>query len=474
MFGVPLGLVVGRAYAQFSAQILNADISATPFPVWVVGAVFVVGILLPLLFALGPVYRGSRITVQQALAGDAGTRLFGARRFDRWLLGVRGLPRPLMLSMRSTLLRRGRLALTVGMLAMGGGAFMSALNVSGAWTRELVGDFGRRHYDLSVALAAPTPIARLEELLAARPEVERAEYWAEAAPYLIGPTGVAGSTVAMIGPDAGSRLLDLPLLAGRWLRADDSTAVVINRGVAVRNPKLAVGDQVALRFEGRTVAYPIVGVVKELTPMPAVYAPRSAVLALTQRSDALARSIRIATRGHDDAAQLAAAKGLEQMFQANGIEVRGMQRLLDARQGILDHLVIIFTVLTMASVIVVIVGALGLTSTLTLNVVQRTREIGVLSAIGATPTTISRHVWFEGVAIGVLSWALACGVAAPISAVLEAVVGDIFFKAPLDFYLSWSAAAAWLAIVVVVGSASSFYPAWRAARLTVRQALSEV
>ena len=151
-----------------------------------------------------------------------------------------------------------------------------------------------------------------------------------------------------------------------------------------------------------------------------------------------------------------------------------MQRLLDARQGILDHLVIIFTVLTMASVIVVIVGALGLTSTLTLNVVQRTREIGVLSAIGATPTTISRHVWFEGVAIGVLSWALACGVAAPISAVLEAVVGDIFFKAPLDFYLSWSAAAAWLAIVVVVGSASSFYPAWRAARLTVRQALSEV
>ena len=146
--------------------------------------------------------------------------------------------------------------------------------------------------------------------------------------------------------------------------------------------------------------------------------------------------------------------------------------MLDVKQSILDHLVIILTVLTMASVMVVFVGALGLTSTLTLNVVQRTREIGVLGAIGATPRTIARQVAIESVLIALLSWLVALILSAPVTWALEATCGQIFLKTPLGFYLSPGAALTWLGLVLVLAFLSSFYPARRAARLTVREALS--
>jgi putative ABC transport system permease protein len=73
--------------------------------------------------------------------------------------------------------------------------------------------------------------------------------------------------------------------------------------------------------------------------------------------------------------------------------------------------------------------------------------------------------------IGVLSWLAANVLAAPLSWALEAAAGSIFFKAPLDFHMSPLAAGAWLVLVLALASASSFYPARRAARLTVREAL---
>ncbi len=470
--GIPLGIWVGGAYAQFAAGILNADITHRPFPWWLIGAEVVVGVVVPLLVALVPIRRATRITVRQALSDDPDDTRRGTRHLDRFFARNAWLPRPLALWLRSTLARRGRLALAVGTLAVGGAVFVSALNVSAAWTRSVDADFRARRYDLAAGLAGEYPIDTLASVLASVPAVEHAEYWPSASPYLIGPSGVPTVTVSLVGPDSGSRLLALPLLAGRWLGPDDRDGVVVNRIVTVRNPRVRVGGTVQIRIEGRTLTFPVVGMTKELAPMPVIYAPASAVRAATGRRASMASNVRIVTRGHDDAAQRAAARAVERAFEERGIEVRGMQRMLDLKKGILDHLVIIMAILTMASVIVVIVGGIGLTSTLTLNVIQRTREIGILGAIGATPRTLSRLVWSEGVFIALVSWCFAMVLSAPISYALEAACGNIFFKAPLDFYMSPGAAALWLALVIVLATVSSLYPARRATRLTVREALS--
>lgn len=469
--GIPTGLVVGRAYAAFAAGILNTDISHAPFPLWVPLLIVAVGLAVPLLVALGPIAYAARITVREALGDDLPAPRPSA---GSGIAAPAWLPRPFLLSLRATFARRARLALTVGLLAMGGAAFMSALNVASAWIGAVDADFARRRYDLTVALTEPQPIAALQAVLARVPDVTHAEFWAGASPYLIGPDGVPTSTISLLGVEPGSRLLDLRLLSGRWLDPRAPDGVVLNRAAQLRNPALGVGDSVRVRIAGRTVAFPVVGVVRELAPMAVIYAQRPALLAATGQSGGTARSIRVVTRGHDDAAQRSAARALEAEFEREGIEVGGLQRMQDVKQGILDHLVIILSVLTIASLVVVVVGSLGLASTLTLNVVQRTREIGILGAIGATPSTIARHVWFEALVIGMLSWIAGMVLAAPISWALEVACGNIFFRTPLDFHVSPLAAAAWLVLVLVLASVSSFYPARRAARLTVREALAHI
>jgi putative ABC transport system permease protein len=180
--GIPAGFAVGRKYAEFAARILNANLEHAPFPLWVVLAEVAIGVVVPVAFALGPVLRASRITVHQALTSDPAPRPFGTRRIERALLRPRWLSRPLVLSLRSSFLRRGRLALTTLMLALGGASFLAAMNVGGAWTRAVREDFARRRYDLNVALAGPTRRADVEAVFAGTPEVVRVEYGTDASP----------------------------------------------------------------------------------------------------------------------------------------------------------------------------------------------------------------------------------------------------------------------------------------------------
>ncbi len=469
--GVPMGLALGRAYARFAAGILNADLTHTPFPYPVLAAELVAGLAIPLLVAMVPVLQASRITVREALAGG-GAQTFGARRLERALLRVHGVPRPLLLSLRTTLQKRGRLALTVGTLALGGAAFIAALDVAEGWNTAVERDFECRRYALSVQLTESQPITTLARVLRSVPGVARAEYWAGANPWLVDSAGIPVVQIPLAGLESGSTLLALPLREGRWLRPGDGNVLVVNQTVALRTPALHVGGQVRLRVRERTVAFTIVGIVRELAPMPVLYAPRAAVLALSGEDGALTRSARIVTRTGGEAVERATATRVEEALAREGLEVANLQRMTDARKGLLDHLVIIQSVLTTAASIVVVVGLFALISTLSLSVVQRTRELGVMRAIGATPRVLAGQVWAEALVIGALSALVANLLAVPLTYLLETATGNIFLKTPLAFHMGAIPSLTWVALVLALATLSSLYPAWRAARLTVREALA--
>jgi len=478
---IPLGVAAGLAYTRFSVDILNATLANASVPLPVFGVVVVVGLLVPMAVSLAPVRRASRLSVHEAFSDGIARRPFGTRAFDRFLARLRFLPRPLMLSVRSAFHRPGRLALTVGTLAAGGAVFMSALNVSAAWTHALDEDSRGRRYDLDVWLDRPESLAKIAGVMAGLPDVTRFEFWGEASVDLTGTAmedeegghgdGSSGR-VAVLGPDARSPMLALPLVSGRWLDPADDAGVVVNQSVLRRSPQLAIGGPIDLVVDGKSVSKTIVGVVKEMFPVPVIYATRPAVLAMKGQSGESSRSVRVATRDHAVASQIAVAGKIERAMEEAGIGVRHVQSLGDRRKAIADHLVIIVSVLVAASGLVVLVGGIGVTSTLGLGVLERTRELGILGAIGATPGTIARSVVFEGVLTGVLSGCLAIVAAWPATLLLDRAAGRMFIRIPLDFVMSPGAVGAWLGMVVVLSVLSSFVPAWRAARLVVREALS--
>ena len=118
------------------------------------------------------------------------------------------------------------------------------------------------------------------------------------------------------------------------------------------------------------------------------------------------------------------------------------------------------------------IGALGLMSMMSLNVLERTREIGVMRSIGATNRAVGGIVIGEGLIIGVVSWLIAIPVSVPISLIFNSSLGNIMFGGPLAFIFSFQGLIIWLAIVIFISFIASMLPAYRAMRMSVRETLA--
>ncbi|MCP4293912.1 MAG: ABC transporter permease [bacterium] len=472
--GLPLSWFTGKAFATWSAALLNADLSEAPFPSWVMFQIIGMSLVVPLLVAMLPLWRSSRISVREALAHDSGARPFGSNLFERKLTDLKGISRPLALILRTTLQRRTRLALTVGMLAVGGAVFMAAINVSLGWNRSIDEDFLRREQDLTVWFAEPQPVQEMEQLIGDLSGVKYTESWSSWSPYLVGKDGIATEKISAFGVVEGSTLFEPELIAGSWLDQTVPDGIVLNNSIVSLQPSLAVGDSLTLRLGEHSKTFPIVGIIRELVPVPLIYTNREIMLATAGLADQTTRSVHIVTTRKGPEAQLEVAGEVERVLAEKQVVMRLITRQSDIKGAVVDHLKIIQVVLLLAAGIVVMVGGLGLSSALVINVLQRTREFGIMSALGAKPRTLASHVWSESVLTAVLSWILAAAIAAPIGSLLGQVTGQMFFKTNVAVPPSWQANLIWLVLVLILGSVTSFYPANQAARLTVRRALDHL
>ena len=119
-----------------------------------------------------------------------------------------------------------------------------------------------------------------------------------------------------------------------------------------------------------------------------------------------------------------------------------------------------------------LVGGLGLGNTMALNVLERSREIGVLRALGGRRPLLRRLVLAEGLLIALSSVAVAALLALPLTAALGRVMGVSLLGSPLRFAFVPGAAAAWLGLVVVIAVVACWLPAERAGRMAIREALA--
>jgi putative ABC transport system permease protein len=136
------------------------------------------------------------------------------------------------------------------------------------------------------------------------------------------------------------------------------------------------------------------------------------------------------------------------------------------------HMGPIVTIVLAIAVAMGIVGAIGLASTMSANILDRTREFGVMHAIGARPRTVRRIVTAEGIFLTLVSCLVAVIPALGLTAVLGAGLGNLFFSAPLPFRVPLLAAGIWLVLVILGGALATDAAATRASRITVREALS--
>lgn len=469
--GMPLAVLAGRGYSEFASGMLNFQVFNNAIPAWAFILQAGVGLLIPLVAAIFPILRGSRVTVRQAINdyGIAGTS--GKQDFNSDLQSSI-FSRPFLLSLRNTFRRRARLALTLITLAAGGAGFIVAMNVLASMDSTVAARYDAARYDVQFSFSQPYLDEQVDEAIRSVNGVQMAESWGGAKAALVYADGTRSNLYNLVAPPATTQLMsDLPIVAGRWLRPDDTNALVINHALLAKEPDLQIGSQVTLRMGGAEQTWQVVGVVQEIMALPTVYVNQDAFVAATGLEGVTQNVVVVADdRSPETVAEV--TRRLEAALTAAGLDVSASQQLAQVRQAIEEHLLILASFLIMMSILVLMVGGLGLASTMSMNVLERRREIGVLRAIGASTAAVLRIIVAEGMMIGALSWGLAVVLAWPISRFVAATFGTTFFEAPLQFAISPLGMVLWLGIALILAALASLYPAWNAAQMTVRQTLA--
>lgn len=469
--GAPLGALAARQIMTASTYYLNFAPPALSIAPPVMGLMAAVGLAIPLLAALGPVIAGSRTSPLEAIHGSAIGRGFRPSRFDRLLERVRHLSRPLLLSLRNTFRRKGRLLLTLAVLSLSGAMLIAVVSLRASLDLTLNHSLRLRQYDLEVILDRAYPLERVEQTLLATPGIERAESWGLRAVRRIRPDGSESGDLTLVAPPPDTPLLQPILTAGRWLHPTDDRALVLETGVLREEPGIAVGDRVRLRIQGKETEWEVVGLVRKALGEPLLYVNRAALAKVTG-DESRAVMMEVVTSRHDRDFQAQVARELQLRLEQAGIEVLTATSTGELREMTAARFRIITLFLGSMAALMALVAALGLAGTMSLGVLERTRELGVMRTIGATHGAVWRIVVGEGIIIGLIGWLLGSLLAYPISLELSRSVGEAIVQTPLDYAFSFAGVALWLGGSVILSMLASFIPAWNAARLNVREVLA--
>lgn len=464
---LPLGMAGARWFSGFVLTMFNFDLVSFSFPPGALALQVVVALVVPVLAALLPVLRGARVTVREAIGGAgeeprAGRVLRIGLRSPQWVLAL-----------RNTFRRKGRLALTLVTLTLGGATFISVVSVRGALYLTLDHVLQYWKFDLDVAFQQPYSNAQALQAALAVPGVRSAEVWGSAGAFRVRPDGSEHDQITLSAPAAGSSLIVPIIQDGRWLIPEDENAVVVNSAFLLSEPDVKVGDTIDLKIGGKESDWRVIGIASGQIQGagPIAYVNRDYLARLTDQMGRTSRIV-IEAEAHDAATHAQVRQALEQQLKAQHLYVQTITASSDIRMSMASIFDIFVLSTVVTALLLAVVGGLGLMGLMSLNVMERQREIGVLRAVGADTAAMLGIVMAEGMAIGVVSWLLSVVVAIPLSWGFGYGVGAGFLSMPLAYNYSIEGAALWGVIAIALAALSSFLPAWHAASITVRDVLA--
>jgi putative ABC transport system permease protein len=460
---LPLAHLGATAMIDNIATMMNLAITNPTIPPWVYAVVAVLGMFVPLIFASIPILRATRISVRRALAQDGAGADF-----------VR--PSRLPIAVRNALRRPGRLMFTMVLLIAGGALVNMAANLqSGLMQISSKLEVARR-YDVEVRLIDPlTSFEALKKL----PGITALEAWSAADVALAGPDqtpdivrtfpdGGHGSVLLVAPPAGGSKLTGHVIISGRWLEPDDTDSVVLGHN-ALRGVR--AGERVTISLGGRRSTWMVAGVVEEIGGSSAFVTE-----AAFRRATGIegVNLLRIATSARSDVERAPIIAALEQKISEQGAAVYYAMPSPLLRSIIDDHVFLVVRAVFVVASLLAIVGLFALGSATAINFAERTRELAIMKAIGASDRRVFALILGEALFVGLASSVLSALLAVPLTLWVDARIASRGFIAPPPFAISYVVLFGWPLLVGLGSMLAAMLPARRAMRLTVRQGLGEI
>lgn len=465
--GTILGLVIGIIGAFGLVQVFAKQSDLT-IPGLVVSPTSVieglaVGIAVTLVASLFPVWAGARITVREAISSYGIGTNYKPSRLDALVGTLPLLSRPARMSIRNIFRRQLRLILTLIPLVLAGGLFVAVGSLAISLTSAVNAVSSVNQADTVATLAQPGSTTKVAAAAQGVSGVAKVEAWYQ---LPVSVNGKDGMTLSGVPGDTS--LYRGALTAGRRIRDSETNAVVVS-DVYARDNHLALDKVLSIKAPSGTVRqWHLVGTVNDYTNNGAVaFAPRSQVQTLAGQTDRTNYLLIAATQHSHDALTGLMDRLGDALFPL-GVQP-SFTRVTDLNSQVKSQFSV-FTVLFYVMVaLVAIVGGLGLFAVLTMSVVERRKEIGVMRSIGAGSLDVIQVFGVEGLAIGLISFLISVVLSVPFAAGMTVLIGQLLI--PISFLISPPYIGLMLLFMLAIAGISSIVPALSAARLRIAEVL---
>ncbi|MCJ7660362.1 MAG: ABC transporter permease [Anaerolineales bacterium] len=475
IIAVPAGVIAGYAFANFIADMFGAVLQGFRIIPLAIILQVLMAFLIPIGAGFFPVNKGSKTNVRRAISLDHQMNESSRQGiFERFSSLFRWISRPIQLSIRNTFRQKGRLLLTIFTLTIAGAVFIGVFNVRVSMTQFM--DQLTQHFmgDVTISFSRPYPITRIEQIILPVPGVKNMEAWGGVSTEIWDADDNALDNMRVIAPPTNTTLLEPDMVAGRWLEPGERKAVVVSDSIYDVYPELIPGDTILVKVPGeREEEWTVVGVFRFISMIgdTLAYADFDFVADLLDLPNQ-AYSFKVTTDEHTLENQRDTSEYLNKYLVDRGFMVSSVEAGLVTREDTSQATNILVIFLLIMALLTAFVGSIGLTGTMGMNVMERTREIGVMRAIGAVDFEIMKSVVIEGLLIGLITWILAIGLSFPISALLLSIISEAMMGSSMDLAFTTQGIFIWLAVVIVLSFIASILPARNAARLTINEVLA--
>lgn len=457
--GIGLGIYGGYLLASYLADLITLDLGQVSLDPGALALSLVVGIAIPFLAALLPLWNGTRITVRAALSGygvSAGSRRQKRRK------GL--LPPAIALGTRGVFRRPGRAALTLLALTLSATAFLAIQTTTYSTNQFISHLFSQYSFDAFVGTNPGLYATRRAQLLAV-PNVAVVERFEQH------DLETKWGTALVQGVEVDTRLYRYDLVAGSWLQATEPGTVVISEQMR-QQTHLALGDTLTVSGVTNSATWRVIGVVRDLNgglgSIGTAFTTIDTLHAFAGLPAGEASEFMVQAGDRSPAAVNRMATALDDTLSRAGLNpvVSTAQQQIARNQSEFN---ILYVLLYAVAVIVALVGLLGLFNTLTTSVLERRREIGILRSLGATGWRVASVFWVEGLSLAGVAWLVAVALGIPAAYGFVALIGNVLIQMPFAF--DPTALALMLAFTFVLATVASAIPALSASRVRVADTL---
>jgi putative ABC transport system permease protein len=461
--GIIAGFFFGKALLGVLGNAVNFDVEQFFFQPSALILGVVVGLGVTLLAAMFPAWGGTAIPVRQALDNYGIAGGTGDGGLTKLLAKARVIPPLIALSFRNLLRRKVRNIITLGVIILSCAAFVAAQSTSVTVDTTIKQFYGLYAMDGWVRFNTSLNSQFANNLQNIK-GVVHSEGWIRTS------ANVIGARTELWGVPADTTIYRKEVVQGRWFNPDENNVILVST-VLAKAKNIKVGARIEIEVNRNRQIVTVIGLLNDSgrylnsTALGKAFAPvdyTSRLMSIQGRATLFTLVFAQSDREFVDQT----FREIERRYRE--LEPNSLAAYVDRTSA--EQLTNILRLLLYAMVVIIaFIGALGIINTLTLNILERRREIGILRSLGGTNGQLVQVFLLEGVFLGLFGYIFGVVLGYPLAQLLTNLIGQAAF--PLEMVFDFSTLAYTFVFAMLLTISASLLPALGAARVKISQTL---